>query len=492
MNTKNSTSRRWRFVLALLLGLSLSQIGHAASASQPNILFVLADDLGYADLGYHGSEIKTPTLDQLAGEGARLESFYGQQVCSPARAALMTGRYPMRMGLQTFVVFPGHAYGLPLDERTLPAALKEAGYQTVMTGKWHLGHYKPAYWPQNRGFDHFYGSILGEVDYFTKEKGGFTDWQRNGQPLKEEGYHTIQLADEMVRVIEAADGKKPLFMYMPFLAPHAPYQAPKEYEDRYPDIKDPTRRTYAGMVTAMDDSIGRVLAALERTGRRENTIVVFMSDNGGPLSAEIASGTGGTAAGLRMPANNAPLRDGKSTLYEGGVRTPTLISWRGRIPAGQVINEPAHIVDWFPTLVRLAGGKVEGTKPLDGADLWPVLTAKAPRAKDDILVNVEAFRGAVRQGKWKLLHTATWPQSTELYDLDADIGESKNVAEANPRVVADLMKRLNAYGNQQTPSKWLASQMRFMKHQGKMLMETDDNGLAEKQDMGALRMLGGK
>ncbi|MBF7729105.1 arylsulfatase B [Pseudomonas sp. N040] len=480
-------------LLFLLCGLGATASASAAETrSQPNILFILADDLGHADVGFNGSDIQTPTLDQLAASGARLQSFYGQQVCTPARAALMTGRYPMRYGLQTFVVFPAHAYGLPLQERTLPAALKEAGYKTVMTGKWHLGHYKKAYWPQNRGFDHFYGSILGEVDYFTKEKAGFVDWQRNGEFLKETGYHTTQLADEMVRVIAADDGKKPLFMYMPFLAPHAPYQAPKAYEDRYPDIQDPTRRTYAGMVTAMDDSIARVLAALKQKGMLENTIVVFTSDNGGPLSAEIASGTGGSAAGLKMPAINAPLRDGKSTLYEGGVRTPTIISWPGHIPAGQVIDEPLHMVDWFPTLIAQAGGTLDGGKPLDGKDIWPVLTSKAASPHSDILINVEAFRGSVRKGKWKLLHTATWPQKTELYDLQADLSEKTNVARDNPAVVEELMAILDAYGNQQAPSKWLVSQLRFMKFQGKMLTEEDDGGLAEKQDMGALRMLGGQ
>ncbi|MBL0075852.1 MAG: sulfatase-like hydrolase/transferase [Rhodocyclaceae bacterium] len=194
------------------------------------------------------------------------------------------------------------------------------------------------------------------------------------------------------------------------------------------------------MITALDDSIARVLEALKRKGMRDNTIVVFMSDNGGPLTAEIASGTGGTAAGLNLPAVNLPLRDGKSSLYEGGVRTPTIINWPGHIPAGQIINEPMHIVDWFPTLVKLAGGKVEGAKPLDGMDLWPTLTAKAPGPHSDILVNVEAYRGSIRQGKWKLVHTITWPQSTELFDLDADIGEKNNVADANPTVVAVLMK----------------------------------------------------
>ena len=159
------------------------------SSSQPNIVVILADDLGNADLGYRGSDIKTPNIDKLAKEGVRLESFYGMPVCTPARAALMTGRYPMRYGLQTLVIFPSHTYGLPTDERTLPQALKEAGYKTAMVGKWHLGHADRKYWPQNRGFDHFYGNLVGEVDYFTKERGGIVDWQRDGKFLKEEGYY---------------------------------------------------------------------------------------------------------------------------------------------------------------------------------------------------------------------------------------------------------------------------------------------------------------
>lgn len=462
-----------------------------AAETQPNIVYFLADDLGNADLGYRGSDIQTPTIDKLAAEGARLESSYAMPVCTPARAALLTGRYPMRQGLQTFVIFPSHAYGLPLDERTLPQALKETGYKTVMTGKWHLGHYKKAYWPNQRGFDHFYGSILGEVDYFTKEKGGYIDWQRNGQPVVETGYHTTQIADEAVRVIEADDGKKPLFLYMPFLAPHAPYQVPKEYEDRYPNIKDPTRRTYAAMITAMDDAMARVLAALERKGMRKNTLVLFASDNGGALTAEIASGTGGKAAGLKLPASNLPYRSGKSSLYEGGVRTPAIASWPGHIPSGQVINEPVHFVDWFPTLVHLAGGKVDGALPLDGIDIWPVLTQKAKLPDREILLNVEAYRGAIRRGKWKLIHVATYPQSTELYDLDADPSEKNNLAAANPVVVAELMARLTTYGNQQAPSKWIASQLRFVHYQGKMLLDSDDQGAAEKADIGALRFLKG-
>lgn len=236
-----------------------------AEDKRPNIIFIMADDLGNADLGYRGGRVTTPNIDKLAQEGVRLESFYGQQVCTPSRAALMTGRYPMRYGLQTLVIFPSHTYGLPVDERTLPQALSEAGYATLMTGKWHLGHADQKFWPQNRGFDHFYGNVVGEVDYFTRERGGLIDWQRNGTFLKEKGYYTSLIGDEAVRLIDKQDGKKPFFLYFASLAPHAPFQAPKEYVDRYPSTDDKQRRTYAAMITALDDQIGRIVAALEKT-----------------------------------------------------------------------------------------------------------------------------------------------------------------------------------------------------------------------------------
>ena len=195
--------------------------------TKPNIVVILADDLGNADLGYRGSDIRTPNIDKLASEGVRAEAFYGMPVCTPARAALMTGRYAMRYGLQTLVIFPSHAYGLPTDERTLPQALKEAGYQTTMVGKWHLGHGDKKFWPQNRGFDHFYGNLVGEVDYFTKERGGLVDWQRDGKFLKEDGYFTTLIGNEAVNIIKNHNTSKPLFLYVASLAPHAPYQAPR-------------------------------------------------------------------------------------------------------------------------------------------------------------------------------------------------------------------------------------------------------------------------
>jgi arylsulfatase A-like enzyme len=203
----------------------------------------------------------------------------------------MTGRYPMRLGLQTLVIFPSHKYGLPTDELTLPQALKDTGYRTMIVGKWHLGHADKKYWPQNRGFDHFYGNLVGEVDYFTKDRGGLVDWQRNGSFFKEDGYYTTLIGDEAVKLIEAQDGKTPFFLYFASLAPHAPYQVPSAYAERYKGtIENEQRRTYAGMITALDEQVGRIVGALEKKGLRENTLILFASDNGGATNALFATG----------------------------------------------------------------------------------------------------------------------------------------------------------------------------------------------------------
>ena len=217
-------------------------------AKPPHIVVVLADDLGNADLGYRGGKIRTPNIDALAMGGVRLESYYGAPVCSPARAALMTGRQPMRYGLQTLVIFPAHTYGLPTDETTIPEALKQAGYSTYMVGKWHLGRADRMYWPNQRGFDHFYGSVVGEVDFFTKERAGVLDWQRNGKLLQEEGYCTEQIGAEAVSLIEKHDPGKPMFLYFASLAPHAPWQAPQSDIDAYEGVFErEVDRTYAAM-----------------------------------------------------------------------------------------------------------------------------------------------------------------------------------------------------------------------------------------------------
>ena len=293
MQTRNrgfDVALLWLGIPALLIARG----GWAAeTAPKPNILYLLADDLGWADVGFHGDEIKTPSLDKLAASGARLEQFYVQSVCSPTRGALPTGRYPMRLGLQVGVVRPWAQYGLPLDERTLAQALKEAGYETAITGKWHLGHFQSAYLPTHRGFDHQYGHYNGAIDYFTHVRDGGLDWHRDDKVLREEGYSTHLIAREAVRIIENHDPSKPLFLYVPFNAVHAPFQVPDKYSAPYTGLKS-LRRTYAGMVAALDEAVGRIVDQIDKKGLRDNTLIIFHSDNGGPAPGVVT--------------NNGPLR----------------------------------------------------------------------------------------------------------------------------------------------------------------------------------------
>jgi len=456
----------------------------SAETAKPNIVIILADDLGNADLGYRGSQIRTPNIDALAKTGVRLESYYGLPVCTPARAALMTGRYPMRYGLQTLVIFPSHKYGLPTDEKTLPQALKEVGYTTAMVGKWHLGHADKKFWPQNRGFDYFYGNLVGEVDYFTKDRGGITDWQRNGKFLREDGYYTDLIGNEAVNLIAKQDTSKPLFLYVASLAPHAPYQAPKEQIDAYKDVfPDEMHRTYAAMITGVDTLVGRIVAALEKKGMRENTIIFFTSDNGGATSALFATGarspeereaSGGVALGQKPPCSNAPFSGGKGSLQEGGVRLPAIINWPARLKPA-VVNEPLHHVDVMPTLLAIAGGKGSPDHPFDGKDAWATLADGKPSPHEDILINVEIFRGAIRKGNWKFLKVALLPGKTELFDLSKDPGEKENVADTYPDVAKDLEARLMTYARQQKMSEWLKSQVDFLGLQGKTVLDVDYN-----------------
>jgi arylsulfatase A-like enzyme len=409
------------------------------AAPRPNIIYIVADDLGWKDVGYHGSDIKTPNIDALAQTGARLEQFYAQPMCTPTRAALMTGRYPNRYGLQTLVIPTPGKYGLPTDEWLLPQALKEAGYETAMVGKWHLGHADRKFWPRQRGFDYHYGSMVGEVDYFTHSSGGVLDWYRNDKPVKEPGYVTELWGKDAVARIEQHDPKKPLFLYLAFTAPHAPYQVPKEYLDQYKNIEDPTRRTYAAMITAMDSQIGKVMAALERKNMRQNTLVVFMSDNGGNRSAMLSGDA--DVSKLKLPADNGPYRGGKGMLYEGGTRVAALANWPGRIKPGEV-KDVMHVVDMYPTIVGLAGAAASKTKPLDGLDMWPTLSEGKPSPRQEVVYNIEPFRGGVRQGDWKLIWRTALPSAIELYNIAQDPAETTNLADKNPDIVARLQKRI--------------------------------------------------
>jgi arylsulfatase A-like enzyme len=420
----------------------------AQKASQPNIVYIVADDLGWKDVGFHGSDIKTPALDRLANEGVRLEQFYAQPMCTPTRAAFLTGRYPFRYGLQTLVIPASMNYGLPTDERLLPQALKDAGYTTAILGKWHLGHAKREFWPRQRGFDYQYGAVVGEIDYYTHAAGGKTDWFRDNKLLREPGYVTSLLGDDAVRYIRKHDKKKPFFMYLAFTAPHAPYQAPQQYLDKYMNIPDANRRAYAAMITAMDDQVGRVVAQLEKSGMRDNTLIVFHSDNGGNQAAHLSGESKVTGS---LPASNGPYRGGKGDLYEGGTRVVALANWPGHIKAGTA-NGMMHVVDMYPTLAALAGADVKKGKPLDGVNVWPAISAGAASPRNEVVYNIELFRGAVRDGDWKLVWRTVLPSKVELFNLADDPGEKTNVAAQNDEKVRALQARVTGLGSEMAKS----------------------------------------
>jgi len=451
-----------RWITALTLGifasLGFSQFAAAQqSTPKPNIVFILADDLGWKDVGFHGSDIKTPNIDQLAQTGARLEQFYAMPMCTPTRAALMTGRYPLRYGLQMAVIPSAGKYGLATDEWLLPQLLKQAGYQTAIVGKWHLGHIDKKYWPHQRGFDYSYGPLIGEIDHFKHTSHGVTDWYRNNKVVKEPGYDTHLFGADAVRIINAHDPKTPLFLYLAFTAPHTPYQAPQNDLDKYKGIADPLRRAYAAQITAMDDQIGKVVEALEKRKMRDNTLIFFVSDNGGTRSNLFV---GEAAVKGELPPSNGPYRDGKGSVYEGGMRVVALAKWPGRITPG-VVNGMMQIVDIYPTLAGLAGAQLGKSKPLDGLDVWQTMSEGKPSARTEVVYNVEPYRAAVRQGDWKLVWTTLLPPTIELFDLAKDPAESKNLADEHPEKVKELQARIIELAKQAKPPLFLLELVRL-------------------------------
>ena len=426
-------------VLSLATAALLSSTALGATRP-PNVIHIVADDLGWKDLGFQGAtDIRTPNLDRLAREGARFEQFYVQPMCTPSRAALLTGRYPMRYGLQTLVIPSKGTYGLSTDEYLLPQVLADAGYQTAIIGKWHLGHADRRYWPRQRGFDYAYGAVLGEIDYFTHDAHGVTDWQRDNEPVKEEGYVTTLLGDDAVRFVEKQqDKEKPFFLYLAFTAPHAPYQAPDEYLERFRDIPDKTRRVYAAMISSLDDQVRRVVEALDRTGQRDNTLIFFHSDNGGTRDARL-TGEGKVES---IPCDNGPLRGGKGDLYEGGTRVPAFANWPGQIAPGTVIEAPVHVVDILPTLASLGGASTDKCLPLDGIDMSAALLGNGRPTRTEVVYNIEPFRAAIREGDWKLVWRTLLPAKAELFNIAEDPNESRDLAASNPEKVTELQARI--------------------------------------------------
>jgi len=462
-------------VLTLILVTAASAAPIAPAAPKPHIVHIVADDLGQRDVGFTGcTDIKTPNLDRLAAEGAKLSSFYVQPMCTPTRAALMTGRYPYRYGLQTAVIPSVSAYGLDTSEWLMPQCLKDAGYRTAIIGKWHLGHADRKFWPRQRGFDYQYGPMIGELDYFTHEEHGVVDWYRDNEQVHEEGYTTHLLGDDAVRLIESHDPSTPLYLYLAFNAPHTPYQVPEEYAARYPDIADPTRRTYAGMVTCLDEQIGRVVAALEKKGMRDDTLIVFHSDNGGTNNPMFA-GVMADMSKVKIPCNNGPYHDGKGSLFEGGTRVCAFANWPGRIKAQQV-DGIIHAVDLYPTLAALAGASTEKCKPLDGMNVWNTLARGETSPRTEFFYNVEPFRAAMRQGDWKLIWRTVLPSSVALYDLSKDPSEKNNVAAAHPERVEAMKKRLDAAAAEAEKPLFLVDQFKVVMRNmnGEPVLPTDD------------------
>ncbi|MEM6378381.1 MAG: arylsulfatase [Bacteroidota bacterium] len=343
-------------VIFLASGLIFTNCdSNTTKKTPPNIIILLADDLGYADVGFHGSDIQTPNIDRIATEGVRLERFYSAPVCSPTRAGLMTGRYPLRFGMMRAVIPPYRDFGLDPNEDIIPEMLQRAGYDyRACIGKWHLGHLREKWLPNNQGFTHFYGCYNGAVDYFTHERDGAIDWHRNEETVLEEGYTTDLIAKEASQFIESVPNTESYFLYVSFNAPHSPFQAKVEDLKKYEHRPKGKKRTYAAMVDAMDQGIGNILKTIEARGDLDRTFILFFSDNGG----------------IRNVASNAPMQGHKFTVFEGGIRVAAAALWKaGGVSGGKVISDHMGYIDVFPTLMDLVGLQDTPIKPLDGISI---------------------------------------------------------------------------------------------------------------------------
>lgn len=426
--------------IAFLLGAS----SPLSAESSPNIVFIMADDLGWADVAFHHGNAPTPHLDRLAREGVELLQHYVAPVCSPTRTGLMTGRCWSRFG----VTNPQNERALPWNTLTLPRALQQAGYETCIVGKWHLGS-KPEWGPNHYGFDHSFGSLAGGVgpwNHFYK-RGPFTQtWHRNERLLTENGHVTDLIAAEAIRWIDARSDK-PFFLYLPFTAVHLPVKEPAEWLERVPmEIRGDVPRQYAACIMHLDDAVGRIVTALDNAGKRDNTLLVFTSDNGGSTAENNGQAyPPDDYPNGKLTGNNLPLRGQKGDLYEGGIRVPTIVSFPGRLKPGSV-STPAQIIDWMPTFCRLANYTPAQDPNWDGRDIWPLLERTAPSSPRTLYWAAPGFRStAVRVGDWKLIvHHDKNATKRELFNLADDPHETTDLATQLPERVADLTQQLEA------------------------------------------------
>lgn len=407
-------------------------------ANRPNILFVVGDDLGWADVGYHGAKIRTPNIDKLMKAGVELDTHYVQPVCTPTRTALLTGRYPSRFGPHALV--PSNLRALPAGTETLASALKSVGYTTHLAGKWHLGS-RPEWGPNQYGFDHSYGSLNGAVDPWGHQyrPGPYArTWHRDGRIFDEEGNATELVAQEALKWIRAK--RSPWFVYVPFHAVHIPIDTPEVYKAPYADetfFDDPKEnesyRRFAAFVSQLDAKLGELVAAVDETGQRDNTLIIFTSDNGGLPG-------GGNAYISKVPAtpvlsSNLPLRGHKGQLYEGGIRVPAFANWPVKL-APRKVTAPLQVVDWMPTLTKLAGYVPSRDLKWDGLDIWPLLTGGVETPASRVIYVPSRGGHAIRSGHWKLIAPAKG--KAELYDLSRDPYEKTNLADSEPNRVDEL------------------------------------------------------
>lgn len=435
-----TTPRRLTYTLvAVMMALALfgcrgRTTGEVSvSPIRPNIVFIIADDLGWRDIGYQGSEIKTPHLDRLADEGRILDQHYVMPTCTPTRVGLMSGQYPSRYGVT------GPDYGKIFDDDTvtLAEALKRSGYRTHISGKWHMGS-PPEYTPMKYGFMSSYGYFAGQIDPYTHlYKTGIKTWHRNDAYLDEPGHVTDLITQDAVRTIKA-DHDRPFFLYVAYSVPHYPLKEPEEWLSRYRDIDEPSRRWFAASVTHMDDGIGQIVKALDESGLREDTLVIFVSDNGGQKSWSSSTQYRGRYADLphSVLGNNLPLRAWKGDCYEGGIRVPGFVHWPGQVTPGHVTS-PVHIVDWMPTLCHIAGADPTAAQPLDGRDIWQQVIGQSEAVSDRTLYWKTSRVSAVRRGDWKLI-VFHKDDRCELFNLAQDPYEENDLAAEEPGRVSML------------------------------------------------------
>lgn len=422
-----------------LLFLSSLCVAQKKQHTKPNIIVILADDLGYQDVGFNGcKDIPTPNIDRIAKNGAAFTNAYvAFPVCSPSRAGLMTGRYPQRFGHERNPQYRPHDpnMGLPKSETTLAQTLKTVGYHSGIIGKWHLGADTSNH-PIRRGFDEFFGHLGGGHAYFPEllttkdsytvegEDKSYRTWiMRNHEPVETKKYLTDEFSDEAVTFIER-NKDKPFFLYLSYNAPHAPLQATPKYLNRFKDIPNERRRTYAAMVSALDDGVGQVLNTLQSLKLEENTLVFFLSDNGGPENDNAS--------------NNGILREGKSSVYEGGFRVPFAFQWKGKIKS-MVYENPVSALDIYATITALSKASIKQEKPLDGVNLMPFLTGKNKKMPHEVIYvrKYDQEQYVVRDHDLKLvIHGKT--NKKELYNLKNDISETTNIADKYPQEVERL------------------------------------------------------